>query len=149
MCRTPYSLCFNSAVNQLRGIFRYSLFVIVILLLALTACKRDAEGEGAEAKGGGGGPQGPPPVPVVVEAAVLRDYAPAIELLGDIRARQRTMLAAEVSGKVIKVAHRVGETAPKGQSLIRIDPATYSASLASAQAQLEQARQALAEAQAG
>jgi RND family efflux transporter MFP subunit len=80
---------------------------------------------------------------------VQRDYAQAIELLGDVRAKQRATLAAEVSGKVVKVAHRVGETAPKGQALIQIDPASYSAQLAAAQASLETARQQYLEATSG
>ncbi|MDQ3024226.1 MAG: HlyD family efflux transporter periplasmic adaptor subunit, partial [bacterium] len=122
----------------------------LFLCLGLGACKKGGEADGAAAGGGGGGaPQGPPPVPVVVHAVELREYAPAIELLGEIRAKQRAMLAAEVSGKVVKIAHRVGETAPKGQALIVIDPASYSASLAAARANLEQAQQAYNEAQAG
>jgi HlyD family secretion protein len=136
-----------------------ALILILSAALCATACaKKDgaaggqasAAGGGEKKEGGGGGaPQGPPPVPVVVNPAVMQPYAPALELIGDIRATQRAMLAAEVSGRVTKIAHRVGEQAPKGQALITIDPATYSASLASAQANLEQARQAFQLAQAG
>jgi RND family efflux transporter MFP subunit len=124
----------------------------LLLSLSLAACKKDGEGDTAAAGGAGGGggaPQGPPPVAVVVKPAELRQYAPAIELLGEIRAKQRATLAAEVSGKVTRVSRRVGETAPKGQALISIDQSTYSASLAAAQANLAQAQQQLAEAQAG
>jgi len=79
----------------------------------------------------------------------MRDYAPAIELTGEMRAKQKAVLAAEVSGKVISIAHRVGEANNKDSVLISIDPSSYEAALSSATAQLEAARQRLAELQAG
>lgn len=93
----------------------------------------------------GGGMQGPPPVPVMAAAAELRDYAPGIELSGELRAAQRAILAAEVSGKVLRVEKRVGEACAKGRAVVLVDPATYEVGLAAAKATLEQERQKLAE----
>ena len=143
------------------------LLILIGLTLTAAACTKQGAPGGAGASGaaasaddkggdkaggkgsGGGAPKGPPPVPVVVMTAVQKDYAPAIELLGDIRAKQRATLAAEVSGRVVRVSHRVGEHAGKGQPLVSIDPASYSAALAASQAELEQAQQAYHEAKAG
>jgi HlyD family secretion protein len=86
---------------------------------------------------------------VLVEAARLVDFAPAVELVGEMRAAQRATLAAEVSGKVVSIAHRVGEAHPSGKSLISIDPASYQVALSSSQAALDSAKQQLAEMQAG
>jgi RND family efflux transporter MFP subunit len=67
------------------------------------------------------------------------DYAPAIELVGEVRAAQRVMLAAEVGGRVTRVAHRVGEShGSSSGALIQIDPASYQAALDGARAGLAQ-----------
>ena len=116
--------------------------------LLLTACPKTEEEAGGP--GGAGGMQGPPPVSVVVAPVEIRDYAPAIDLVGDIRAKQRTTLAAEVAGKVMRISHRVGEEHPRSAgALIQIDPATYQTQLAGAEASLRQAQQDLARIESG
>ncbi len=88
------------------------------------------------------------PFAVIVEPVTLQDYASAVTLVGEMRAAQRTVLTAEVSGAVTHIAHRVGER-HEGGALIQIDPANYEVSLAAAQAQLAQAQEGLKLAQAG
>jgi RND family efflux transporter MFP subunit len=89
-------------------------------------------------------------VPVLVAPVQLLDYAPAIELVGEIRAVKRATLAAEVSGRVTRIASRVGEAYSTGQgALIQIDPADYHTGLAQAEANLAQAREALNQARTG
>lgn len=125
---------------------RATAIVALLLLLAMaSACKGKGK-EGPPGAGGhGAGMQGPPPVAVMAAAAELRDYAPGIELSGELRARQSAVLAAEVSGKVLGVEKRVGESCAKGKAVIRIDPASYQVSLDAAKATLEQERQKLSE----
>lgn len=120
----------------------------MILLLGVFACaKPPGGGQGKSGGGNGaspGGKSGPQPVAVLVAPVRQRDYAPALVLQGEIRAAQQTTLAAEVAGRVLAIAHRVGEK--HGQSagaLISIDPATYDTAIAAAAADLAEAQQAL------
>lgn len=120
------------------------------LLLALLAggCFKPegatAEKSGGNASAGKGGKSGPQPIPVLVAPVQLKDYAPAIVLQGDIRAAQQATLAAEVAGKVIAIAHRVGEKhAQNSGALIKIDPASYETAITSAKADLAAAHEAL------
>jgi len=122
----------------------YIAAAIVLLALAAGGCKHTASQAGKGAAGAGG-KQGPQPVPVVVAPVVVEDYAPAVVLSGEMRATQRATLAAEVSGRVVGIAHRVGEShALKAGALISIDPSSYRTAVASAQADLAAAEQALA-----
>ena len=125
----------------------FSRALLLGLLLAAVVCggcmRRGGPPAGAGAAGGMGAMTGPPPVPVVVAPVELQPYAPAIELTGDIRASQRATLAAEVSGKVVAIAHRVGEKNAQASVLISIDPASYQAGVNAAKADLDAAEQAL------
>ena len=115
---------------------------LAAMLLMLTSCP----GGGEPPEGGGpGAMSGPPPVAVMLEPAQLRDYAPAVDLVGEIRASQAATLSAEVSGRVVAVNNRLGESwTPADGPLLRIDPASYNAALKGATAGLAQAKQNLA-----
>ena len=119
--------------------------VLAMLVLAAVGCHKPAAAPQAKGEGNGGGrPQGPQAVPVVVMPVTLQDYAPALALSGDVRASQRATLAAEVSGKVVAIAHRVGEehSASAGE-LISIDPTSYSTAVQAAKADLAEMQEAL------
>lgn len=121
---------------------------ILCLALIASGCAKPNSVAGAKAGGaasaGKGGKNGPQPIPVLVAPVQRKTYAPAIVLQGDIRAAQETTLAAEVAGKVITIAHRVGEKhAQSAGALIRVDPATYDTTVASAKANLAQALETL------
>ncbi|MCC7478018.1 efflux RND transporter periplasmic adaptor subunit [bacterium] len=124
-----------------------------ILMLLLCACpqKKEAEGgPGGGAGGGGGAPSGPPPVSVVVQPVEMRDYSPALDLSGELRASQRATLTAEVSGKITAIAARVGQShSASAGALISIDPSDYKAQLELAQGNLMAAQVALDEARSG
>lgn len=113
---------------------------LVASLGALTACP----GGNAPDEGGPGAMSGPPPVAVMLEPVQLRDYAPAVDLVGDIRAAQQATLSAEVSGRVVEINKRLGQSwIPTDGPLIRIDPSTYSAALKGEIARLAQVQQNL------
>ena len=91
-----------------------------------------------------------PPTAVVVEPVQSMDYAPAIELVGEVRAVQRAVLSAEVGGRVVRIAHRVGERHSRNAgALVQINTADYEAVLAAAQGGLAQAQEALRMAEYG
>lgn len=118
------------------------LAALTLAALAAGGCHK--QDDPAEAKGGAGGKKSSPPVPVVLAPVMKQAYAPAITVNGEMRATQSTTLTAEVAGKVVAIAHRIGEKHPKNAgALIRIDPSTYQNSVASAKADLEAAQEAL------
>ncbi|MCB1216042.1 efflux RND transporter periplasmic adaptor subunit [bacterium] len=120
------------------------------ILLALLLCSCNRGGDQGQAAGMGGMGDGPPPVAVFVEPVQMVDYSPAIKLIGETRAEQRAMLAAEVAGSVTGIRHRVGEQHLKSDGwLISIDPASYQAGVNGASAALEMARENLRKAQNG
>lgn len=121
-------------------------FFLVLTAMLSSSCPQMGGGSG------GGPPEGfkMPPTATIVEPVVQIDYAPAIELVGEVKATQRATLSAEVAGQVVRIAHRVGEPHAKGSGpLVQINTADYEAQLAQAQAGLNQAREQLRMAQNG
>ncbi|MCH7472581.1 efflux RND transporter periplasmic adaptor subunit [bacterium] len=126
----------------MRVVLHLATFLLLVLIAA--GCPKGDGQQGPGEEGGFGGGGGPPPVPVVVAPVELRDYAPAIELVGEIRASKRATLAAEVSGRVVAISHRLGEAHPRSAgALIRIDASSYQVALDGAQARLAAAKEAL------
>lgn len=121
--------------------------VLCVLLASAALASSCPKGPGEQPQGGG---FQLPPTPVVVEPVLEIPYAPAIELVGEIRASQRAMLSAEVGGRVVGIAHRVGEVHPRSAgALIQLNAADYEAQLAAAEAQLQQAQEGLRMAETG
>ena len=123
-------------------VYRNHVLVLFMLLGALlaTACPKAPQGPG----GPMGGMSGPPPVAVILEPVQQIEFAPAIELVGEVRATQKATLAAEVAGRVISIKHRVGEAHAKSAGyLIQLDSSSYLAALDGAKAQLAQAQENL------
>lgn len=121
-------------------------WVLGLTLLLISSCLK---GPGGPAGDGGGMPQ-MPPTAVVVSPVVEIPYAPAIELVGEMRAAQRATLSAEVGGRVVRIAHRVGEThLESAGALIQLNDADYQAQLAAARALLAQAQEGLRMAESG
>lgn len=91
------------------------------------------------------------PVPVLEVVSVQpQDVSWWLPSQGTVEARTRTVLAAEVSGRVIEVsdAFENGGRIEKGDVLVRIDSADYEAALASARANLAEAELSLAQEEA-
>lgn len=127
------------------------LLGIIAPMLVLASCL-----ESCPMGGGGGDEGGPPegfqmpPTATVLEPVQLVDYAPAIELVGEVRASQRATLSAEVGGRIVRIAHRVGETHPRSAgALVQINSADYEVGVEIARAGMAQAEQALNMAEAG
>ncbi len=79
------------------------------------------------------GPENPPTA-VQVEAAVLADYAPAIRLTGEIRARVESDLSFRVAGRITERLVNVGDHVMADQVLARLDPQQQQATVTAAEA---------------
>jgi RND family efflux transporter MFP subunit len=85
----------------------------------------------------GAAPKAPPLVRTQVVA--FSDYAPALALTGDIKARVQTSLSFRVSGRIRERLVDVGARVAPDQVLARIDPKEQTADVVSAEATLESA----------
>ena len=106
------------------------------LLVLLTACGKE-------------GPQEPLSPRVYVQQVSSREFAPPIQLSGDIQARVETQLSFRVGGKIIERKVDVGDHIQANQVLARLDPKdlkiqveTAQASVNAQQAQVVQTRAA-------
>jgi multidrug efflux pump subunit AcrA (membrane-fusion protein) len=100
--------------------------------------------------GGGGFGGGIPPAAIKAWFVETRMWAPAIDLVGDIRPRKRTFITAEVAGRVTSISSREGEVhLPGSGPLITIDDTQYRAQFKSAQAEVSAARERLNELESG
>jgi membrane fusion protein (multidrug efflux system) len=97
--------------------------------------------------GGSDGSTQPQAPPVAVSSVQLRDLTDRIEATGELIARDRAKIAAEVPGRVTEVVVDEGAAAEAGEVLIKIDPERRELELASASAHLAEARANLTETQ--
>jgi len=95
------------------------------------------------------GAQQPPATPVVVTAVVEREVPASIKLVGTVRADREAVVAAEVSGPVVRVAADEGQFLKTGEVLCEIDAATAALRLEEAQATLGSLRARLEELENG
>jgi membrane fusion protein, multidrug efflux system len=93
------------------------------LLLCLAAC---------------GSKKTPPPAPVPVSVAAVRhaDVPLLVQATGTVEPIQSAAVQAQVSGQLLHVRFAEGDVVRAGQVLFEIDPRTYQAALAQAQASL-------------
>ena len=78
--------------------------------------------------------------PVAVTQVQLRDLTERIEATGQLIARNRARIGAEVSGRVTEVVVDEGGAAEVGTVILKIDPERRELELASARAKLAEAR---------
>ena len=70
---------------------------------------------------------------VRLEKVGHRDLVSAVTASGRIEAKTSVDISADITGRIIKIAVREGDTVRKGQFLIQIDPAQYQAAVDRAQ----------------
>ncbi len=70
---------------------------------------------------------------VRLEQVARRDLVSVVTASGKIEAKTSVDISADITGRIIKIAVREGDTVRKGQFLIQIDPAQYQAAVDRAQ----------------
>ncbi len=86
------------------------------------------------------------PVPVTVAAAARTDIPITLDALGTVQPLATITARAQVDGVLVEVAYTEGQEVKRGDVLARIDPRTYQAALAQAQAKQAQDQAQLANA---
>ncbi|MFL5353366.1 efflux RND transporter periplasmic adaptor subunit [Archangium sp.] len=124
-----------------------------------TGCGKEAGGSAPAGKGGPGAPaaqggggkgagRGPAQFPVEVAPVEARDVEYVVSAVGSVEAFEQVQITARVAGAVERVRFMEGQAVTKGDVLAEIEPTRYSIAVRSAQAALEKAEAAKAEAQA-
>ncbi len=102
-------------------------------LLLLAACGRHATPTGTPAPA-------LPAVTVQTQAAVLESHAATEEVVGTVRSKQRAVVEAKVSGRVLEYTATPGARVQRGELLARLDVQEIQAKVDQARALLDQAR---------
>lgn len=113
----------------------------IAIVLALLAHGAGAEQEGAK-------PPGPPPALVVTAPVVEETVKPEVSLVGSVRARAESLVAAEVGGIARQVDARRGRAIRKGDVLAVLRDAELEEELEGARAETRLAEAELAKARA-
>lgn len=82
----------------------------------------------------------PPPTPVTTATVQPDSWSTALTAVGSLEAVQGVTVAAEVTGKVTRIAFEAGHTVARGDLLVQQDIAAETAQLRAAQASLELAQ---------
>ena len=97
--------------------------VAIVALVAFTALKKD-----------GGATE------VRIEPVQKRDLVASVTASGQIQPRVKVDLSADITGKIVQLAVKEGQTVTKGEFLLRIDPEQYEAAVQRARAALSSAQ---------
>src|SRR5204863_8909784 len=91
---------------------------------------------------------------VRIEKVQRRDLVASVTASGQVQPHTKVDISADISGRIVRLAVKEGQTVTAGQFLLEIDPSQYRASVerataavASARAQAAQAKPALLQAQ--
>jgi HlyD family secretion protein len=90
----------------------------------------------------------PKRVEVRIEPVIRRDLVASVTASGQIQPHTKVDMSADISGRIITLAVKEGQTVSKGQLLVQIDPATYQAAVERSQAALSAAKAQAIQAQA-
>lgn len=85
---------------------------------------------------------------VRVEKVENRDLVASVTASGQVRAQTKVDVAADITGRITRLAVKEGDWVTKGQLLLQIDPQEFEAALQRSQAQLANAKASAAQASA-
>ncbi len=85
---------------------------------------------------------------VRVETVQKRDLVASVTASGQVQPVTKVDVAADISGRIVRLAVKEGEIVKKGQFLLEIDPAQYQAAVQRSEAAVASARASVAQARA-
>ena len=103
----------------------------VAAFMAVTAAKRGAKG-----------------TEVRIEAVERRDLVASVTASGQVQPQTKVDVAADISGRIVRLAVKEGQMVTRGQFLLEIDPAQYEAAVQRAEAALSASKAQEAQAKA-
>ena len=88
------------------------------------------------------------PVDVRIEAVESRPLVASVTASGQVQPRTKVDVAADISGRIVRLSVKEGDTVRRGQFLLQIDPAQYEAAVQRAEAAMASARAQAAQSRA-
>ena len=82
---------------------------------------------------------------VRMEAVEKRDLVASVTASGQVRAQMKVDVAADITGRITRLAVKEGDNVVKGQLLLQIDPQEFEAALQRSEAQLANAKASAAQ----
>lgn len=92
--------------------------------------------------------RGEKPTEVRIEAVDSRDLVASVTASGQVQPRTKVNVAADISGRITRLAVKEGQMVKRGQFLLQIDPEQYEAAVQRAEAGLSSAKAQAAQARA-
>ena len=108
-----------------------ALIIGIAAFMAVTAAKRGNKG-----------------TEVRIEAVQKRDLVASVTASGQVQPQMKVDVAADISGRIVRLAVKEGQMVQKGQFLLEIDPALYLAAVQRAEAALSASKAQEAQAKA-
>ena len=108
-----------------------ALIIGIVAFMAVTAAKRGNKG-----------------TEVRIEAVQKRDLVASVTASGQVQPQTKVDVAADISGRIVRLAVKEGQMVQKGQFLLEIDPALYLAAVQRAEAALSASKAQEAQAKA-
>ncbi len=92
--------------------------------------------------------RGEQPTEVRIEAVDSRDLVASVTASGQVQPRTKVDVAADISGRIVRLAVKEGQMVKRGDFLLQIDPEQYEAAVQRAEAGLSSAKAQAAQARA-
>ena len=92
--------------------------------------------------------KGEKPTEVRIEAVDSRDLVASVTASGQVQPRTKVDVAADISGRIVRLAVKEGQMVKRGDFLLEIDPEQYEAAVQRAEAALSSAKAQAAQARA-
>jgi len=108
-----------------------AVIIGIVAFMAVTAAKRGNKG-----------------TEVRIEAVQKRDLVASVTASGQVQPQTKVDVAADISGRIVRLAVKEGQMVQKGQFLLEIDPALYLAAVQRAEAALSASKAQEAQAKA-
>jgi HlyD family secretion protein len=108
-----------------------AVIIGVVAFMAVTAAKRGNKG-----------------TEVRIEAVQKRDLVASVTASGQVQPQTKVDVAADISGRIVRLAVKEGQMVSKGQFLLEIDPALYIAAVQRAEAAVSASKAQEAQAKA-
>lgn len=123
------------------------VLVLAAIFVSLSALAISCGGSKANVRSEASAANTPPVVEVTTAPAIMRDLPRFFEATGSLAGDQQTDVAPSVAGKVVAIGVDLGSYVKRGQMIVRLDDVDSKLRVAQAQAQVEQAKAALRQAE--
>jgi multidrug efflux pump subunit AcrA (membrane-fusion protein) len=120
---------------------------LAVFVVALSVSAISCGGSKANVTNEGEAASSPAAVDVTTAQAITRDLPRFFEATGSLAGDQQTDVAPSIAGKVVAVGVDLGSYVRRGQMIVRLDDVDSKLRVAQAQAQVEQAKAALRQAE--